>query len=92
MTRRVGLAGLTRRELENLLLTEHGALSRVLEAVRENTKPEWKDRSEVERIIDQAIDRRPFVAAFTRGEEADLGRLRASRNAVRWTRWSEVDT
>ena len=91
MTRHVLLAALTRRELENLLLTEHGALTRVLEAVRDNTRPEWKVRREVERIIDQAVDRRPFVVAYTRGAETELGRLRASRNAVRWSRWSEVD-
>jgi hypothetical protein len=91
MTRRVELAALTRRELENLLLTEHGALSRVLEAVRENTKPEWKVRREVERIVDEAVDRRPFVVAYARGVEASFDRIRASRNAVRWVRWSEVD-
>ena len=91
MTRHVALASLTRRELENLLLTEHGALARVLGAVRENTKPDWKVRREVERIVDEAVDRRPFVVAYTRGTEADLGRIRATRNARRWTRWSEVD-
>jgi len=91
MTRHVELAALTRRELENLLLTEHGALSRVLEAVRENTRPEWKVRREVERIIEDAVDRRPFVVAYTRGTQADLGRIRDCRNAVRWTRWSEAD-
>jgi len=91
MTRHVELAALTRRELENLLLTEHGALSRVLEAVRENTRPEWKVRREVERIIEDAADRRPFVVAYTRGTQVDLGRIRARRNTVRWTRWSEAD-
>jgi hypothetical protein len=91
MTRHVELAALTRRELENLLLTEHGALSRVLEVVRENTRPEWKVRREVERIIEDAVDRRPFVVAYTRGTQVDLGRIRARRNAVRWTRWSGAD-
>ena len=91
MTRYVDLAALSRRELENLLLTEHGALARVLTAVRSSTEPQWKVRREVERIIEEAVDRRPFVVAYTRGAEADLGRIRASRNAVRWTRWSEVD-
>ena len=91
MTRYVDLALLSRRELENLLLTEHGALSRVLAAVRSCTGPQWKVRREVERIIEEAVDRRPFVVAYTRGSEANLGRIRASRNAVRWSRWSEVD-
>ena len=92
MTRYLDLAALNRRELENLLLTEHGALSRVLEAVRSCTEPQWKVRREVERIIEEAVDRRPFVVAYTRGAEVDLSRTRASRNAVRWVRWSEVDT
>ena len=91
MTRHVELASLTRRELENLLLTEHRALTRILGAVRENTRPDWKVRREVERVIDEAVDRRPFVVAYARGAEADLGRARATRNARRWSRWSEVD-
>ena len=90
MTRYVDLAALSRRELENLLLTEHGALSRILAAVRDWTEPQWKVRREVERIVEEAVDRRPFVVAYTRGSEADLGRIRASRNAVRWVRWSEI--
>ena len=44
MTRRVNPSSLTRRELENLLLTEHGALTRVLDAVRTATEPTWKVR------------------------------------------------
>jgi len=91
MTRRVELAALTRGELENLLLTEHSALSRVLEAVRKNTRPEWKVRREIERIVDEAVDRRPFVVAYTRGAEATPGQIRASRNVVRWARWPEVE-
>ena len=91
MTRYVDLASLSRRELENLLLTEHGALARILAVVRCDAEPQWKVRREVERIVEEALDRRPFVVACTRGTEADLGRIRASRNAVRWVRWSEVD-
>ena len=64
MTRYVDLAGLSRRELENLLLTEHGALARILAAVRSCTEPQWKVRREVERIIEEAVDRRPFVVAY----------------------------
>ena len=90
MTRYVDLAALSRRELENLLLTELGALSRVLAAVRNCTEPQWKVRREVERIIEEAVDRRPFVVAYARGSEAYLDRVRASRNAIRWVLWSEV--
>ena len=91
MTRYAVLAALSRRELENLLLTEHGALARILAAVRSCTEPQWKVRREVEHIVEEAVDRRPFVVAYERGRAADLGHIQASRNAVRWTRWSEVD-
>jgi len=91
VTHFVDLALLSRRELENLLLTEHGALARVLTAIRSATELQWNVRREVERIIEEAVDRRPFVFAYTRATEADLGRNRASRNAVRWSRWSGAD-
>jgi hypothetical protein len=91
VTRFVSLAALSRRELENLLLTEHGALARILAAVRSCTEPQWKVRREVERIIEEAVDRRPFAVAYERGTAADLSHIQASRNAVRWTLWTEVD-
>jgi hypothetical protein len=91
VTRYVDLAALSRRELENLLLTEHGALARILAAVRGCTEPQWKVRREVERMVEEAVDRRPFVVAYERGVAADLGRIQACRNALRWTCWSEVD-
>ena len=90
MSRYVDLAALSRRELENLLLTEHAALARIVAAIRSFTEPRWKVRREVERIIEEAVDRRPFVVAYERGTAADLDRIQACRNAVRWTRWSEV--
>ena len=83
MTRYVNLASLSRRELENLLLTEHGALTRLLDAVRNWTEPKWKVRREVESVVEGALDRRPFTVAYARGLEQDLGRIRACRNAVR---------
>jgi hypothetical protein len=91
MTRYVDLAVLSRCELENLLLTEHGALVRILEAIRTCTEPQWKVRREVERIVEGAVDRRPFVAAYARGIDADRGRTRVQRNAVRWDRWGEIE-
>jgi hypothetical protein len=90
MTRCVCLAALSRRELENLLLTEHAALSSVLTAVRANTEVRWKVRREVERIVEETVDRRPFVVAYVRGAEADLERQRSDRNAAQWGRWAEV--
>jgi hypothetical protein len=85
----VNLSSLTRRELENLLLAEHGALTRVLVAVRSATEPTWKVRREVERIIGEAVDRRPFVVAYARAAESDGARVRTARNADRWNRWRE---
>jgi len=92
MTHYVSLAALNRQELENLLLTEHAALSAVLEAVRSHTETRWKVRREVERIIQEAVDRRPFVVAYTRGAEADLERHRVNRNMALWSRWMEAST
>ncbi|MGI0129235.1 MAG: hypothetical protein ACREEC_03645 [Thermoplasmata archaeon] len=89
MTRVVALATLNRRELENLPLTEHGALSRILRTIRDHTEPQWKVRREVERIVDEAVDRRPFVVAYVRASEVDRGRVRTVRNAARWDRWRE---
>ena len=91
MTRYVNLTSLSRRELENLLLTEHGALARILDAVRSWTGPQWKVRREVERNVEEALDRRPFAVAYARGLEEDLGRIRACRFVVRWTEWSGVE-
>jgi hypothetical protein len=91
MTRYVELAALRRRELENLLLTEHGALARILEVVRTCTEPQWKVRREAERIVEEAVDRRPFRVAYARGVEADHARIRAERYAVRWGRWGETE-
>jgi hypothetical protein len=91
MTRYVDLAVLSRRELEDLLLTEHGALIRILGAIRTCTEPQWKVRREVERIVDEAVDRRPFVAAYARGIDVDRARIRTHRNAARWNRWGEIE-
>ncbi len=90
MTRYVSLVSLSRRDLENLLLTEHAALSAVLEAVRSHTETQWKVRREVERIVQGAVDRRPFVVAYRRGVEADLERHRANRNTAQWDNWTEA--
>lgn len=87
MTRQVELSSLSRRELENLLLTEHGALARILETVRSTTEPNWKVRREVERIVQEAVDRRPFVVAYERGVRSDVGRALAARNSARWSHW-----
>ena len=50
MTAYLNLRDLSRRELENLLLTTQGACLRTLEAVRRHADPTWRVRREVERI------------------------------------------
>ncbi|HEV2449658.1 MAG TPA: hypothetical protein VGU43_04515 [Thermoplasmata archaeon] len=87
MSAEVDLESLTRRELENLMLTEHGALTRILEAVRMYSEPGWKVRREVERIVKEAADRRPFAVAFQRSADATLSELRSDSNERRWRQW-----
>jgi hypothetical protein len=86
----LNLSDLSRRELENLLLTVQGAYLRTLEAVRTHTEPSWKIRREVERIAQETVDRRPFVRAFVRFTETRLERSRGAANAAWWDRWQEV--
>lgn len=81
---------LSRRELENLLLTVQGAYLRTLRAVRENTEPCWKVRREVERIAEETADRRPLTRAFVRAIEVREGRAHSAANAARWGRWEGV--
>ena len=81
---------LSRRELENLLLTVQGAYLRTLEAVRTHSEPNWKVRREVERIAQETVDRRPFARAFVRFTETRLERARGAANAAWWDRWQEV--
>ena len=86
----LNLSDLSRRELENLLLTVQGAYLRTLEAVRTHTEPSWKIRREVERIAEETVDRRPFLRAFVRFTETRLERARGAANAAWWDRWQEV--
>ena len=86
----LNLSDLSRRDLENLLLTVHGAYLRTLETVRTLTEPSWKVRREVERIAEETVDRRPFARAFVRFTETRLERARGAANAAWWDRWQEV--
>ena len=91
MTCHVELAAPGRREVENLPLTEHGALARIPEVVRICTESPWKVRREVERVVEGAVDWRPFLVASVRGADADRARIRADRHAVRRGRWGEAE-
>ena len=86
----LNLSGLSRRELENLLLTVQGAYLRTLETVRTHTEPSWKVHREVERIEQEMADRRPFVRAFVRFTETRMERAPGVANAAWWDRWQEV--
>ena len=81
------LGDLSRPELENLILAEHGLLQRVLKAVRDNAPAEWRVRREVEREIDNAYDRRPIMRALVKATTTELDRKEVQRNAARWGRW-----
>lgn len=83
MTRMVNLSSLTRRELKNMLLTEHGAPTRILDTLRTETEPTGKIRREVERIIEEVVDRRPFAVDHVRAAGPDDTRIRSSRSAGR---------
>lgn len=78
---------LSRRELENLLLTSHGALQRILRVVRETTGTGWKVRREVEKIAEETTDRRPFTIALVRLTESRGSEIRAERNERVWEQW-----
>ena len=86
----LSLSDLSRRDLENLLLTVQGAYLRTLEAVRMRADPNWRVRREVERIAQETTDRRPFVRAFVRFTETRWERARGAANAAWWDRWQEV--
>lgn len=93
MNRTLDLSLLSRKQLEDLLLTEHGALTKVLQAVREKAKPDWSVTRAVEKIVAEATDARPFLVAYTRSvgsvvEERDAANL-ARRNEAQWTRFRE---
>ena len=87
----LNLSDLSRRELENLLLTIQGAYLRTLQAVRTHAETGWKVRREVERIAEETVDRRPFAQAFVRVTESRLERARVAANAVRWECWPQGD-
>ena len=90
MTAYLDLRDLSRRELENLLLTVQGAYLRTLQAVRTHAEPGWKVRREVERIAEETADRRSFAQAFVRLTETRRERARVAANSGRWESWQEV--
>ena len=79
MSETVDLRLLSRRELENVVLLLQGYASRLNAAVDEFTKPEWRVRSELERVRAEFGPRVQFArdAAVERPDHAGRGRLGA---------------
>jgi hypothetical protein len=83
------LSDLNRRQLEDLTLTTHGLLTRIIKLVRENTKPEWRLRRELEELIDETYDKRPLRESFVRGALDQRDADRAYINEERWREWTK---
>ncbi|MHB8351137.1 MAG: hypothetical protein ACYDFT_00335 [Thermoplasmata archaeon] len=89
MSRIVDLSLLTERQKEDMLLTWHSALSRIMGLIRDRLPMENRLRREIEEVVESAVDRRPFVAALARSNGEQLARDRARRYADRWVEWQE---
>lgn len=83
----LNLSDLSRRELENLLLTVHSAYLRTLQVVRTHAEPGWKVRREVEQIAVETAARRTLTLALVRSVAGRQARTRGEVNAARWQRW-----
>jgi hypothetical protein len=84
---RVPLNALTEPQKDALLLTTFSLLHRLLAAVREHTEPGWKVRREVEKLVEEAADQRPFRLALERSYSRTFEESRTARNAARWGDW-----
>lgn len=84
---------LSRAQLERLVFTTNRTLRRVVETVRERTKPEWGVAREVEKILadyDVKIEPVRDRTVIERIAEA-RAQLRAERNAHYWQVISDGD-
>lgn len=87
---RLNIAGLTESRLRDLLLTTNRTLRLVVDAVRANTKDDWKVRREVEKLLDQYDSRiEPYV------DRTEVVRSRERREVVTVKKhdllWEEFD-
>lgn len=90
---KVNLALLTRAQLERLVFTTNRTLRRVVETVRERTKPEWGVAREVEKVLadfDVKIEPVRDRTAVERIAQA-RAQQRAERNAHYWQVVSDGD-
>jgi hypothetical protein len=84
----IALAALERPQLERLAQHLNQLLSRVVRAVRDNAKPEWKVSIAVQEVLDgpgSVMLDRPLVRALEDERQAQI----ADVNEVRWSRWRE---
>jgi hypothetical protein len=88
MSETVELRLLSRRELENVVLLLQGYASRLNAAVDEFTKPEWRVRSELERVRAEFGPRVQF--ARDAAVEHRVRRARAARNERFWRNLEEA--
>jgi hypothetical protein len=88
MSETVELRLLSRRELENVVLLLQGYASRLNAVVEEFTKPEWRVRSELDRVRAEFGPRVQFARdlAF----EHRIRRARATRNERFWRSLEEA--
>jgi hypothetical protein len=88
MSESVELRLLSRRELENVVLLLQGYASRLNGVVEEFTKPEWRVRSELDRVRAEFAPRIQFVRDVA--VEHRIRRAWAARNERFWRNLEEA--
>jgi hypothetical protein len=88
MSETVELRLLSRRELENVVLLLQGYASRLNSVVEEFTKPEWRVRSEFDRVREEFGPRTQFAREVA--AEHRIRRARAARNERFWRNLEET--
>ncbi len=88
MSETVELRLLSRRELENVVLLLQGYASRLNAVVEEFTKPEWRVRSELDRVRAEFVPRVQFGRDVATAHR--IRRARAARNERFWRNLEEA--
>jgi hypothetical protein len=88
MSETVELRMLSRHELENVVLLLQGYASRLNGVVEEFTKPEWRVRSELDRVRAEFGSRVQFARDVA--VEHGIRRARAARNERFWRNLEEA--
>ncbi|MFI5417828.1 MAG: hypothetical protein ACHQ2Y_02870 [Candidatus Lutacidiplasmatales archaeon] len=88
MSEAVELRLVSRRELENVVLLLQGYASRLNAVVEEFTKPEWRVRSELDRVRAEFAPRVQFARNVA--IEHRIRRSRTARNERYWRHLEEA--